>query len=127
MRRSVTAFRLALALLAAAFSGAAPALAFAPLLLAGRPGYAEICTERGLVRVPLGAPSRDDESPAGKLSHCALCLASGSAYARGGSAQPLLAPERAERPAPVVLATRALVEPVRSAQPRGPPALDSHV
>jgi hypothetical protein len=126
MRGLVTPFRLALAFLAAVFSGAAPALAVSPLLLTRHPGYADICTERGLAPVPLGAPSGDDESPAGKLSHCALCLTSGSAYALGGSAQPLLAPERAERPAPVALATRTPVEPVRSAQPRGPPAVDSH-
>lgn len=124
MRRFLTPFRLALAILAAAFSGAAPALAYAPLQLAGHPGYAEICTDTGVKRVPLGVPEGGDEQSSGKVSHCVLCVVSGGAQALGGTTQPLLVPSGAERPVRVAAQASTPVEPVRAAPPRGPPALD---
>ena len=124
MRRFVRPLHLALALLAAASSCAAPALAYAHLFLAGHPGYAEICTARGPARVPLDSLPAGNNRLAGDVAHCALCLVSSGGNALVGSAELLRAPERAERSAGIAPAARAAVEPVRSAQPRGPPARD---
>jgi hypothetical protein len=122
MRRFVSPVRLALALVSAACSGAAPALAYAHLSLAGHPGYAEICTVRGPARVPPDPLPGGDNRLAGSVSHCVLCLVSGGGHALVGSAELPRAPSGVERPAGFAPATRASAEPVRSAQPRGPPA-----
>jgi hypothetical protein len=124
MRRFVSPLRLAAALLAAALSAAGPSLAYARLALPIHSGYAEICTDAGLKRMPVGAPASGDEQPPETLAHCVLCVVSGGAQAVGGAAPQFHAPRRAERPVRIAPQEIKPVEPVRAARPRGPPAID---
>ena len=87
-------------------------------------GYAEVCTDAGLKRVPVGAPASGDEQPPETLSHCALCVVSGAAQAPGGATPLFHASRRTERPVRIARQESTPVEPVRAARPRGPPAID---
>jgi hypothetical protein len=124
MRRFASPHCLAVALFAAAVSVAVPALAHARLALPIHSGYAEVCTDAGLKRVPVGAPASGDEQPSDTLPHCVLCVVSGGAQAPGGATPQFHAPRRAERPVRITLQESAPLESVRAARPRGPPAID---
>jgi hypothetical protein len=124
MRRSLGPLRFALAFLGATLSGAAPAVAYAQVSLAGHPGYAEICTARGSARGPLDPAPAGDNRLADSASHCALCLGPGGGHALVGSGRLLTARECTEPPVGIIPAARTPVEPIRSARPRGPPASD---
>jgi len=123
MRRFVSPLRLALALFAAAVSAAGPNLAHARLALPIHSGYAEVCTDAGLRRVPVGAPASGGEQPPETLSQCGFCVVSGAAQAPGGAAPQFHAPCRDVRPARVGPREITPVEAVRAARPRGPPAI----
>jgi hypothetical protein len=118
MLRFVRRFRSALALVAAFVTGVAPVLAYAHPAVAAGAGYAEVCTDAGLTRVP----SDGDERPLVHPAHCALCLAPSGVLAPGSASPPLAAIGRAEPALQVALQAPAPVEPVRAARPRGPPA-----
>ena len=124
MRRLASSFRIAVALFAAALSVVGPNLAHARLALPPiHSGYAEICTEAGLKRVPADMPASGDEQRPETISHCVLCVVSGGAQAPGGATPQFHAPRRAERPVRVSAQESTPVETVRAARPRGPPAI----
>jgi hypothetical protein len=117
MPRFTSRSRRALALAAAFVTAIAPVLAYAhPVVAAG--GYAEICTDAGLARMPAGG----GETPLVHLAHCALCVAPGGMFAPGNTVPRLAAIGRVERPLHIVARAPNPVEPVRAARPRGPPA-----
>jgi len=124
MRRFVSPLRLAVVLFAAAVTTAGPSLAQARPGLPNHSGYAEVCTDAGLKRAPVGAPASGDEQPSDSLSHCALCVVSGAAQAPGGITPQFHAPRQAVRPVRAASQESTPVEPVRAARPRGPPAID---
>jgi hypothetical protein len=118
MHRFVRRFRRPLALAAAFVTGVAPVLAYAHPAVGAGGGYAEVCTDAGLTRVP----SDGDERPLAHPAHCVLCPAPSGVFAPGRAAPPLAAIGRAERPLQVTPQAPAPIEPVRAARPRGPPA-----
>ena len=124
MRRFVSPLRLAVALFAAAVSAAGPSLVHARLLLPGHSGYADVCTDAGLKRVPVGTPASGSEQPPETFSHCVLCVVSGGAQAPGGATPQFHARRQAVRSVRIAPHEITPVEPVRAARPRGPPASD---
>lgn len=124
MRRFVSPLRLAAALLAAAVSAAGPSLAHVHLAPPIHSGYAEVCTDAGLKRMPAGAPASGEEQSPATLAHCVLCVVSGAAQAPGGATPQFHAPPRAVRPVRIAPQESTPVEPVRAARPRGPPAIN---
>jgi hypothetical protein len=124
MLRLVSPLRLAFALFAAALSSAAPIHAHARLAAAGHAGYAEICSDAGLKRLPLGAPDGGRGLPSGEHSHCGACLGS------GGPAAPSAAPAALHPLAPCEPLARFTakadtpIDVIQAARPRGPPLLD---
>jgi hypothetical protein len=110
--------RALIALLAAFLTAAAPLLSRAHL---APPGEAEVCTDRGLVRVPTGDGQHRDGSHLAALAHCAACVSTGGdqALANDGP-RALVRDRRAGRF--VAGAERAdLGDPVRAPRSRGPP------
>ena len=116
MLRFTSRLRRALALAAAFVTAIAPVLAYAHPVVAGG-GYAEICTDAGLARMPADG----GETPLVHLAHCALCLAPGGVFAPGNTVPRLAAIGRVERPLHIAPQAPTPVEPVRAARPRGPP------
>lgn len=110
-----------LALFAALLTALAPVLAHAHLALGAQPGYAEVCTDLGLVRVPTGEHEPGDGGLAAALAHCALCVSAGGDQALAGGAPDTLTVELAASPI-VAKADRGVsADPVRAPRPRGPP------
>ena len=124
MRRFDSQLRLALALFAAAVSAAGPSLAHTHLGLPNHSAYAEVCTDAGLNRVPVGTPASGDEQPPETFSHCVLCVVSGGTQAPGGATPQFHARREAVRLVRIAPQEITPVEPVRAARPRGPPAVN---
>jgi hypothetical protein len=120
MRRFTSPLRLALALVAAAASVAAPLLAYAHHAVPARAGTAEVCTAAGIKRVPL-EPSDERQIP-GERSHCGACVTSSGAEAPVRAQADLPVPASRARALPALRAASTPVELIRAARPRGPPA-----
>jgi hypothetical protein len=118
----VRRFRQSLALLAAFLTVAAPVLAHAHLVLGGQPGYAEVCTDRGLARVPASDGPQDEGGLAAALAHCALCVAAGGDHALPAGVAKTFAVDLDASPIVATADRGASVDPVRAPRPRGPPA-----
>jgi hypothetical protein len=119
MRRLAVRFRIVIALVTAACLIGAPLAGYALPAPSSPAGLADICTASGAKHVPPGGPA-DDGAPGVHLSHCALCLVAGGGFAP--------APAVLAWDVPPAVAASGLApdptpsaEPVRAAQPRGPP------
>jgi hypothetical protein len=122
MTRSARRFRASLALAAALLAASAPVLAHAHLALGTQPGYAEVCTDRGLARMPTGDGHGGGDGLAAALAHCALCVAAGGDHALAGDVPKTLVAGLDAPPATPAADRGASADPVRAARPRGPPA-----
>jgi hypothetical protein len=122
MTRSIGRLRVSLALFAAFLVAAAPMLAHAHLALAAQPGYAEVCTDRGLARVPASDGPQDEGGLAAALAHCALCVAAGGDHALPAGVAKTFAVDLDASPIVATADRGASVDPVRAPRPRGPPA-----
>jgi hypothetical protein len=119
MRCFVSPLRVALALVAAAASVAAPLVAYAHHVAAGGAGDAEVCTAAGIKRSPL-AP--DDWNPTStERSHCGACIVATGAEAPGPAPASLLARAGGEPAFPALRFAGTPVERILAAHPRGPP------
>jgi hypothetical protein len=122
MRRFVSPLRIALALVAAANSVAAPLVAHAHHLAPGRAGFTEVCTDAGIKRLP---PAPGDGSPtSAERSHCSACVVSTVAQAPGPAPAADLVRVAGGPKFPALRSASLPVERIRAAQPRGPPEFD---
>jgi hypothetical protein len=122
MTWSARRFRASLALAAALLAASAPVLAHAHLALGAQPGYAEVCTDRRLARVPTGESQPGDAGLAAALAHCALCISAGGDQALAGGAPKTFVVELDAAPVIAGADRGASADPVRAPRPRGPPS-----
>jgi hypothetical protein len=113
--------RSALALLAAFLSAAAPVLAHAHLALGAQQGYLEVCTDRGIARVPAGDGHHGDGGLAAAFAHCALCVSAGGDDALAADAPETFLVDRDAAPIGAAADRGVSADPLRTPQPRGPP------
>jgi hypothetical protein len=110
--------RALIALLAAFLTAAAPLLSRAHL---APPGEAEVCTDRGLVRVPTGDGQHRDGSHLAALAHCGACVSTGADQALADDGPRALVIERRAAPIRTGADRGDLGDPVHTPRSRGPP------
>lgn len=121
MTRSIGRLRVSLAFFAALLVAAAPLLAHAHLALGAQPGYAEVCTDRGLARAPTSDGPQGEGGLAAALAHCALCVSVGGDQLLEGGAPATFSVDLDASPIVATADRGASVDPLRAPRPRGPP------